>query len=570
MKRPFAVIGFSMLLSSLFATNLTIKSAIIVLTTIMAIFCAFLIFKSLRKYKIIIFSCVAVALYVISFAFAQYGYYNATQKFSNPVEIKGVVCQTPTQTDYTYNYVIRLENKNFKIRYSSQENKMFTQGDVVSGTVMLTDEIFQDEFFDNSLSSKIYFTFFEGKESNLEKTGETSTIYKTLGSVKVWFTNVIDMYLPGENGAIAKAMTIGDKSEIDSKTINYFNYAGTSHLLVISGLHLTLWSVGIMKFAEKFSKTRKYTAPIGIFCLLFYSALTGFSVSVIRAGAMVGVMLVAKAFRRDADSINSIGIALTFIMLSNPFAVFSASLWFTVASTMGILVVAQKLILMLKKHEQTYPVIKNGLVSTIITTIIISVATTIFTLPVFVLKFQIMPVASILSNLLMIDLAMVMMILTVLGAFMHLVGFAFLSEGIYAVVGFIGNFLSILAEKIGMAEWSTISVSNECYTYFLYIAIVCIIVAISFKKYKDILLKTVSIALSVVFVLMTLCCVSFDYSNVSVDVISTTKDTQLILVNYGGGNLLIGAPSTEYNSTLREFMNTHNRKTIDNVTESKI
>ena len=115
-----------------------------------------------------------------------------------------------------------------------------------------------------------------------------------MGEIKNWFTDIVDTYIPGESGAIAKAMTIGDKSEISDTTIDYFNYAGTSHLLVISGLHLTLWSIGIMRFIEKSSKLRKYTVIIGFACLLGYSALTGFSVSVIRAGAMIGAVLDGK------------------------------------------------------------------------------------------------------------------------------------------------------------------------------------------------------------------------------------------------------------------------------------
>ncbi|MBR5543872.1 MAG: ComEC/Rec2 family competence protein [Clostridia bacterium] len=562
MKRPFAAIGFSMLLSSLFATNLTIKSTIIVLTTIMVIFCAFLIFKSLRKYKIIIFSCVAVALYIVSFSFAQIGYYNAIENFSKPVEVKGVVCQTPTETDYTYNYVIKLENENYKVRYSSKNDKNFQQGDIVSGVLLNEGDVFEDDFFENSLSSKIYFTFFEGKESNLEKTGEINSLYLALGKIKTTFSKIIDLYIPSENGAIAKAMTIGEKSDISDKTINHFNYSGTSHLLVISGLHLSLWSIGIMRFAEKFSKLRKYTTIIGLVCLLGYSLLTGFSVSVIRAGVMVGGALLGKAFHRDADSINSIGIALFLILLENPFAPFSASLWFTVGSTMGILIIAQNLLYKIKEKSNKYPFINNWLFSFIITSVLISVATSIFTLPIFIVKIKMLPIASIISNILMVDLALLLMILTVLGVAMHIFGISFLANGVFTAVGAIGSILRFLAEKIGMSEWSTISVSHKYFEYFLWIGIICILLIFILKKYRKTALKTVSVILSVVFVLLVTYCSTYEYKTLIVDVINT-KEKPLVLVNYKNESILVGAPTPKYNAHVLKMMQKHNSKLLN-------
>lgn len=562
MKRPFAVIGFLMLLSSLFVSKLTIKTAIIVLMTIMAVFCVFLIFKSLRKYKIIIFSCVAVALYIVSFSFAQYGYYNAIEKFSKPVEIKGIVCQTPHETDYTYNYVIKLENENYKIRYSSKNNKNFQQGDIVSGVLLYDGDVFTDDFFENSLSSKIFFTFFESEKSSLEKTGEINPFYSAMGKIKTEFSSIIDSYLPSENGAIAKAMTIGEKSDIPNETINYFNYSGTSHLLVISGLHLSLWSIGVMRLAEKSSRLRKYTAIIGLTCLLGYSFLTGFSVSVIRAGVMVGGVLLGKVFHRDADSMNSIGIALTLILLENPFAPFSASLWFTVGSTMGILIIAQNLLYKIKEKSNKYPFINNGIFSFLMTSILISVATAIFTLPIFIVKIKMLPVASILSNILMVDLSLLLMILTVIGVIIHILGLGFIANGVFTTVGIIGKTLRFFAEKIGMSEWSTISVSHEYFEYFLLFAICVIVIALALKKYRNTVLKTVSVILSVTFILLVTYCSTYDYKTLTVDVINT-DEKPLFLVDYKNESILIGAPTPKYNADVLKMMQKHNSKILN-------
>ena len=564
MKRPFAVIGFSMLLVSLLITNISFKSSVALLIGATVIFCVFIVFKKLRKHKFIIFSLFAVAIYIISFIFTQSIYINAENKFENQTKISGIVCQTPQETDYAFTYVIKLHNENYKIRYVSEDNKMFREGDVVSGIVTRSEEQFKDVFFENSLSSKIYFTFFEGDNTFLDKTGDINNFYKGLGEIKNWFTDIIDTYIPGESGAIAKAMTIGDKSEIPDTTIDCFNYAGTSHLLVISGLHLTLWSIGIMRFIEKSSKLRKYTVIIGLACLLGYSALTGFSVSVIRAGAMIGAVLVGKALHRDADSINSIGLALAFILTINPYATLSSALWFTTLSTLGILTLANNVIFKLITNPKYEKVMQNSIFYFLVTTAIISISTTIFTLPVFVTKVGILPIGSFISNIVMIDSALALMVLTVMGAILHSTGLKFIAEIFFIVTGAISSFLKTFAEKIGLAEWSTLSVTHRYYIYFVIFALVSILIALAFKKYRKRLLKTVSVVLSIVFILLATYCTTYDYNSPSVDVICRDSSPVLI-VNSKGESLVINPPTTIYETDVIKVLNSHNEKTVDNV-----
>ncbi len=564
MKRPFAVIGFSMLLVSLFITNINFKTTVALLIGVTVVFCIFVAFKKLRKYSFVIFSIFAVAVYIVSFIFTQSTYINAEKQYEKPAEITGVVCQTPQETDYAFTYVIKLHNENYKIRYVSEDNKMFREGDIVSGVVTKSDKQFKDVFFENSLSSKIYFTFFESEDTFVDKTGDVNGFYRGLGEVKNWFSDIIDLYLPGESGAIAKAMTIGDKSEIENTTIDYFNYSGTSHLLVISGLHLTLWSIGIMQFAERFSKLRKYTVLIGFACLLGYSALTGFSVSVIRAGAMVGAVLLGKALHRDADSINSIGVALAFILIINPYATLSSALWFTTLSTLGILTLANSVLFKLKTNPKYKKVTKSSILYFLITTTVISASTTIFTLPVFVVKVGILPIASFISNIVMIDSALVLMVLTVAGAVLHSVGLSFVAEILFILTGIISNFLKVFAEEIGLAEWSTLPVTHRYYVCFVIVAVVSILIVFIFKKHRKILLKTVSAFLSVAFILLSVYCTTYDYNTPSVDVLCRDSSPVLV-VNSQGESLIVNPPTTIYETDLIKILNSHNEKVADNV-----
>ncbi len=564
LKRPFAVIGFSMLATFLLVTNISHKMTVALLIGATVSLFVFILFKRLRKYETLIFSLVGIISFALLFITSEKNFVNEQAFFETQQTIKGVVCQTPTNSDYAFTYIVKIEDENYKIRFVSEEDKFINEGDCVAVTVDNYDTAVETDFFENSLASKIYFTVFESDGSSIENTGKTNFFYKNIGAVKRAFSEIIDEYLPGENGAIAKAMTISDKSGIDSYTIDYFNYCGTSHLLVISGLHLTLWSLGIIKHLNKFSKLRKFSSLIGILCLLFYSAITGFTVSVLRAGAMIGAVLVARMFNRDADSINSIGVAVAFILIFNPFAPFSVSLWFTVLSTLGILYFSEKIFNLVDEKTINKTISKIPFYKTIITTISISFSTTVFTLPVFVFNFKMLPVASVLANLIMVDIAMFLMILTVAGVFSHLIFLYPVTRFCFFAVGAVGKFLRFIAEKIGMAEWSTISLNHKFYKYFLVLLLVGVIVVVSAKKYKRDVLKPVVVILSSVFILVSLYCTAYEYNTPSVE-IAFTNSKPVIVANSKGKSVLVGTHGKVNNYKIKTVLNRHNKKSIDAV-----
>ena len=559
-----------MLITSLFITKLTVKMAIALIVGAMVILCFFILFKKLRKYKIVIFSLVAVVLYSLSFMAARQGYNNAKIEVQNGKEISGVVCQTPTMSDYAFTYVIKCDDENYKIRYVTREDKFLSEGDRVKIKAEFSDDSLNEDFFDYSLSSRIYFTFFEGDDSYVEKLITKDWYYKNIGRIKAYFSSIVEEYLPNEAGNIAKAMTIGERSRLEDKVVDYFNFSGTSHLLVISGLHVTMWSLGIFRILERFIKNKKVIVAVSLFALLIYSAITGFGVSVIRAGLLVGLVIVGKLFDRDADSINSIGLALLLILIINPFAVMSASLWLTVLSTVGILVISQPLKQFIVDFCNRKCIPVNGIVNFIIASVSISLSTIICTLPVFIVKLRMLSVGSIVANLIMIDLALLLMVLTVVGVLLHAIRFVLFAKPLFIIVGLISDFLVSFAKKIGMADWSTISVSHKYFEYFLAVALLAVLVTIVAKKFNKNIVNRVAVVLSVAFVLLTCYTTSYDYNNPSVEILFTDSKP-VIVVKSRDTSFLVGTFNKKYLRDVKEILNAHNEKKPDGiiVTENK-
>ncbi len=573
MKRPFAVIGFSMLFSTLIFYNIAFKLSVALTLGATVIFCIFLCLKELRKNKFILFSLASVIAFCVSFITAQYGYVTAESNMGEIVEIHGVVCQTPTHSDYAHTYIIKLKNENYKIRYVSEDNRFFDEGTIVCGTVEKnTSPYTEPDFLDSSLASGVYFTFFETEDFRLYSTGETNSFYSALGKIKNTFTDIAYTYIPGENAGIVNAMTIGDRSGISNETTEQFNYAGSSHLLVVSGLHLSLWALGIIRLSRKNTMLRKYSVIISLAVLLFYASLTGFSVSVIRAGMMVGAVIIAKAFHRDADSLNSIGLGITAIMLANPFAAYSVALWLTVFSTVGILVIQKPLEKWIYSTAVGKKLYAFSVCRFLISSSTVSLSATICTLPIFIVKFEFLPWASIISNILMVDAAMGVMVTTVAGAFFHCIHITPIAQLLYWISGTLSGFLRLCAEKIGLAEWSGLPMSNKNYKTFLFIAIVSVIIAYFMRKRISHIIKTTATCLTCAFVLLSLATTLHDYNTPTVEI--SNIDSQIVIhINYKGESIIIGCGDKTTKNQIKYLLNSHGQKSpellvITNVSDS--
>lgn len=562
MKRPFAIIGFSMAVSSLILVNISYNATVTVICAATVAFLFFICLRNIRGVKTLLTIIGAFLVFSLNFLWIQGKYANAVETNSGEQIISGTVCQSPSKSDYAYTYIIKADGKNYKIMYVAENDRGFQSGDKVSGKIFLETNDEDPEYFESAMASKTYFVSFETEKYALEKIGGRNFWYWITEYIRSSINAVISKYLPGENGAIAKAMTMGDKSGISGKTVDNFNYAGTSHLLVVSGLHLSMWSLGLIKILRKFKKTRKYMIPIAFVSMFFYCAITGFGISVIRAGIMVGTVLTGKLFYRGADSVNSIGVAITGILLANPFSVYSTAFWLSMLSTLGIVIYSEKILNLIYKSKFGSVYANSGLFRFFVSVFCVSVAAAVFTLPVYIIKLKMLPAFSFFANLLMVDAAMVLMFISVLAVLLHFIRLVPLAKSLFAVVGIIGEYLQFVAEKIGLSKWSTLPLTHKYYMYFLFIAAAGVILILVAGKLKKDITKSVSTVLTVIFLCISLYCVSFDFNTPSLNVITDKSGTTLIVCSHGK-SLLVGNSSKRVNSKIKRALNSHNIKTVD-------
>lgn len=571
MKRPFAVIGFTMLFIAPLLNKMDIRITVAVFIAAAVILLFLLSFKRMRKELTAIFIMLSVVIFTASFLISQHSIFTLSRNYGEKqVDVTGFICETPRYSDYAYTYVIQAEQINnekesFKLRYVSSEELNVRQGDGVKIKCILHNSVDDADFVESNISKKVFFTAFSQEDVHIVKTGKINIIYSLVGRLKDSFNDSVSKYLPTQAGGLVSALTIGDRSNISSETMKSFNYAGTVHILVVSGLHLTVWALAITDLMMKNKRTRKYSAIVGIPLIFMYCALAGFTVSVIRAGIMTSAVVGARGINRNADSINSLGMALSFILLVNPFCVFSMGMWFSVLSTLGILTVSKTIKGYFYKGNLGSKLRKSKLYGFLADTTAVCFSSTLFTLPVFVFKVKTMPVFSVLSNLLMINIAMVIMVFSVFAFIFHILHLFSVARWIYTLCGLAGNLLMWVADKIASYPFSTVRANQEAFKLlFIVLVLLVLFTFIMKKRNRDILKHTVAVSVALVILTVTYCCYA-DY-NTPVLMVFNGQNGLFAVAKSGNSTYAVGDIAQKDVTTLDNLLQKRNIKEIDYVT----
>ncbi len=145
-----------------------------------------------------------------------------------------------------------------------------------------------------------------------------------------------------ENAGIFQALLIGEKSLISAKQRQIIQALGISHLLAISGLHISIiaglcfWlSYKFLNLINKlgFSISPIYIAGfISLVAAVLYSALAGFSIATVRAMIMWGVFIIAISTSNHKSLIRALAVAALIVLLFDPVSILSYGFWLTFVS----------------------------------------------------------------------------------------------------------------------------------------------------------------------------------------------------------------------------------------------
>lgn len=150
--------------------------------------------------------------------------------------------------------------------------------------------------------------------------GESKSMRFRLYRLRMELSRRLRAYLPKGAAGLEAAMLLGDKTHLDETVEDSFRIAGVSHLLAVSGLHVSLLCgllVSEWDIRRRFSRPR-ILLQAGL--LVFYMALIGFPVSAVRAGCVFLITLLGRFLIQPPDTLTSMGLVALVLGMQNAYA----------------------------------------------------------------------------------------------------------------------------------------------------------------------------------------------------------------------------------------------------------
>ena len=245
------------------------------------------------------------------------------------------------QTEYgmTAKANLRLENRIYQAVLYLKESTELKPGDLVSGSFRLrmTHEGLEGDTYHRGNG---VFLLAYAQEKTTVQPVEGISIRFFPAVIRNHITETLEAIFPADTAFFAKALLLGDRSDVDYETSTAFKVSGISHIIAVSGLHVSILFSVIFLIAWR---KRGITVLIGIPVLIMFAAITGFTPSVTRACVMQILMMVADYILQEYDAPTSLSAAVLLMLVVNPVAVTSASLQLSVGCMAGMFLFSEKI-----------------------------------------------------------------------------------------------------------------------------------------------------------------------------------------------------------------------------------
>ncbi len=278
----------------------------------------------------------------------------------------------------------------------------FNAGDVVSmrGYVQGTEHKKFDGYFANAIASGRAYYLHISEISKLSE-GELDFPRNLQHKIRSAFYKNMD----SGSASICTALLLGDKFGMDDELRQGVTASGLSHVLAVSGLHITTLSTALYFILRKL-KVKPWVSLIIVVALTFlYTALCSFTASALRAFVMSAVFAFASSFGKKRDNLSALSFAAILILIFRPTALFEAGFLLSFSSMLGIFLFHRSLNEAGQKAVCTIsPKHKFG--SRIVKLACVTLSATIMSYPFQTYFFGQLPLLQLLSNLIFVPYVM--------------------------------------------------------------------------------------------------------------------------------------------------------------------
>ncbi|MDD3194635.1 MAG: ComEC/Rec2 family competence protein [Paludibacter sp.] len=174
------------------------------------------------------------------------------------------------------------------------------------------------------------------------KTGAstTRTLRQRAEVIRMYLIDVFrKLSLSREDFGVLAALVLGYKEALEPELLQHYAASGAMHILAVSGLHVGVVYLlinSLLSLVVRRNSLRILKAVLVLSALWMYAFITGLPPSVMRAGLMISVVVVANAIHRRSLLYNTISATAFFLLLLNPAYIYDLGFQLSYAAVFGI------------------------------------------------------------------------------------------------------------------------------------------------------------------------------------------------------------------------------------------
>lgn len=248
------------------------------------------------------------------------------------------------------------------------------------------------------------------------------------GRVRLTLRELLCAGLGTRVGTLAAGFFSGDRSGIAGEVVRDFRRTGTSHLMAVSGLHISILLGSVDLLLKKLYCPKRGRCLVVSLLSVVFLFMTGFSMSACRSVFMLYAVYLGFLFYEENDSLTSLFVSLALILVLSPYGVTDLGLWMSFLATLGLLTVYPLFEKWIPKPKRKDGVARYGLLFSrrILLLSLMTVISTFFLLPILWLVFGEISLISVFANLVLSPICLVFLIS--IPIFLLLLPFPFMTE----------------------------------------------------------------------------------------------------------------------------------------------
>ena len=490
MKRPLFYGGVILLLSIFVASFLPNNVSFILCFLFILFLPAFYwLFKDKNNVKFILYLIIVSSLGLFLYCFKCVFFFDKLLALDGKdIKVEGTIISYPNYKDKSVYYDVIIDKMSVGNFHKKFKSKLYLRDDIfiepynkfkaeVSCFSPYLNLPYKLKRYYKSKNQALYF-FYKDNLNIINNNENNKNIFsKFILDSKRFLKNNLTKCYNNNQGNIMVAILLGDKSKLDYQIKRDFSLSGISHLLAVSGLHLTILIQTVFSSLKLLRIGNKKAIFISIFFTSFFIALTGFSPSAFRAGLMNIIFFIGLILDREADSLNSLGLALIIILMINPFSALDIGLQLSFAASLGIIIFRPKVYDMIykpnvnNKNHKIYKVYRY-----FCDVASVSISALILTTPIIVVAFERLSLVAPLTNMIITPVVEPTLVLIAFTSFLGGINFLTPIYKLFALLSSIGVYIiKGIANIMANLPHSSIPV-NKKYIYIWLIFVVLLLV----------------------------------------------------------------------------------------------